>query len=694
MGAKMIRRFREVLRDVGFCLHSLSQSQAQWEIEMGRTIFARRKKLLLAAVAPIILALVWSWALGEPTPAASAPLPGQFVSALSDDPLPQEIPTLGGSKAFMPSQVTPEMFFGSILVGLIAGLITGVIGAGGGYILTPALMSFGVRGIMCVGTDQFHLFAKAIMGTTIHRKLGNVNLRLAVWFVAGSFFGVTLGGLLSRYIFCYSPALSDAVISLSYVLVLGILGLYAIMDWLRLRKTPLSKSATEATTSFAKRLQRLPFRPRVRFDTAIVHGGRSICIYPVIVCGFIVGFVASIMGVGGGFLTFPMFVYGLGVSTFTTVGTDILQIIFTTAYSSIFQYAIYGFVFYTVAIGMLVGSLVGVQVGALVTNVVKGSQIRAFFALTILAGFFNRFFALPRKLADLGYVSMSREASVRIEHAGVVLFFGIVGIFALWILGVFVRNVGVMRAHRSGFPVPAGGPLIVDRTKFRLGLAGLIVFAIVLCVGVTLSRNGQTALTWADTFFNQLAKDSAYCIPKARKEAAAFADVPIDVDIQAREPLDAAEMHRVITASGCRASQTADRRTRILGTMGQLSAAAIADAELAFHNDGEALQAKYEMHANDPLYCWWLVFDGLARRYVQENRSDLADFARCIAAKVLEPAYNFRGIEARNTRDNVLPMAGLLGFYILYTLWYGFSILLLMEGFGVTMKVVKGRKET
>jgi uncharacterized membrane protein YfcA len=66
------------------------------------------------------------------------------------------------------------------------------------------------------------------------------------------------------------------------------------------------------------------------------------------------------MGVGGGFLTFPMFVYGLGVSTFTTVGTDILQIIFTTFYSSIFQYAIYGFVFYTVAMGMLLGSLVGV----------------------------------------------------------------------------------------------------------------------------------------------------------------------------------------------------------------------------------------------------------------------------------------------------------------------------------------------
>jgi len=690
----MIHRFQEVLKDFGFCLHSLSKGQAQWEIELGRTILARRKKLLLAAFAPVIVGLALSWALGEPTQVAPAASPAEFVSAMSGDPLPQKIPVLGGSKAFMPSYVTPKMFFGSILVGLIAGLITGVIGAGGGYILTPALMSFGVRGIMCVGTDQFHLFAKAIMGTTIHGKLGNVNLRLAAWFVAGSFFGVTLGGLLSRAIFSVSPALSDAVISLTYVLVLGILGLYAITDWLRLRKVKASRSRVEATTPFAKWLQRLALRPRVGFDTAIVPGGRSICIYPVIACGFIVGFVASIMGVGGGFLTLPMFVYGMGVSTFTTVGTDILQIIFTTAYSSIFQYAIYGFVFYTVAVAMLVGSLIGVQMGALVTNVVKGSQIRAFYALTILAGFFNRLCALPRKLADLGYVSLSRDASVWIENAGVVLFFGLVGIFALWILGVFVRNLRMMRTDRSGQPVPAGGPLIVDRAKFGLGLAGLIVFAIVLGSGVTLSKGGQTILAWADNFFNQLAKNSTYYIPDARKEAVAFADVPIDIGIRPRETLDGAEINRIIAASGCQASPTVDGRTRILGTMGQLSEAAIADAELAFLNNEKALLAEHEMPPSEVLFCWWIVFDGLARRYVQENRHEQAEFAKFLSAKVLEPAYNFRGIEAKKTHDNVLPLVGLLCFYVLYTLWYGFSILLLMGGFGITMTMVKGRRET
>ncbi len=106
--------------------------------------------------------------------------------------------------------------------------------------------------------------------------------------------------------------------------------------------------------------------------------------------GVIVGALAAIMGVGGGFVTFPMFVYIFGVSTATTVGTDILQIIFTAGLASIVQYAIYGYVFYTLAMGMLIGSLIGIQVGALTTKVVKGIQIRGFYAMSIIAGFINR----------------------------------------------------------------------------------------------------------------------------------------------------------------------------------------------------------------------------------------------------------------------------------------------------------------
>jgi len=408
----------------GKVLTELSRAQANWELQMSRVILGKRWKWLLVAMLPVLLGVGLEMA-------SAADIPGY----------------LGGSKGYMPSFVTLNMFIGSIFVGLMAGLITGVIGAGGGYVLTPALMSIGVKGIMAVGTDQFHLFAKAIMGTVIHKKMGNVNFWIAVWFVIGSVTGATTGGMINRAIYQKSPALSDAFISLIYVIMLGILGAYALYDWISSSKKnkAVDGSITEATTKFAKWLQALPLKPRVKFDEDIVPGGRSMSVYPLIIVGFIVGNVAAMMGVGGGFLTFPIFVYGLGVSTFTTVGTDILQIIFTTAYSSIAQYAVYGYVFYSVAMGMLLGSLIGVQMGALATKVLKGSTIRAIYALTIIAGFTNRICALPPKLSDAGYLAMSKQSMAVMTSVGNIVFFALAAMFSFWILVSFLRGVGKFR---------------------------------------------------------------------------------------------------------------------------------------------------------------------------------------------------------------------------------------------------------
>jgi hypothetical protein len=151
------------------------------------------------------------------------------------------------------------------------------------------------------------------------------------------------------------------------------------------------------------------------------------------------------MGVGGGFVTFPMFVYTFGISTMTTVGTDILQIIFTAGFASITQYAIYGYVFYTLAMGMLLGSLIGIQVGALTTKVVKGIHIRAFYALTILAGFANRITVLPKKLGDLGYVKISKNMADGIEAVGFWVFWIMIGIFGVWLFAKFFGNIKVLR---------------------------------------------------------------------------------------------------------------------------------------------------------------------------------------------------------------------------------------------------------
>ena len=253
--------------------------------------------------------------------------------------------------------------------------------------------------------------------------------------------------------------LSDTFISLIYVIMLGFLGIYALFDFLKLRKGGEkthahggnpgggNPTAVAGVTGFAGRLQAARIPPTITFDQDLVPGGRRLPAVFVAVCGGIVGFVAAIMGVGGGFLTFPMFVYTLGVSSFTTVGTDIFQIIFTAGWASISQYAIYGFIFYTLAMGMLLGSLIGIQVGALTTKVVKGIYIRGFYATAILAGFTNRLFALPGKLADLEVIKISKGLGNGLNVAGTIIFFVVVGFFAVWVCSKFFGNIKTLKGE-------------------------------------------------------------------------------------------------------------------------------------------------------------------------------------------------------------------------------------------------------
>jgi uncharacterized membrane protein YfcA len=197
--------------------------------------------------------------------------------------------------------------------------------------------------------------------------------------------------------------------------------------------------------NIAKKIQSLKIAPMVKFDHGLIPGGRSISWVFLVLSGALVGFAAGIMGVGGGFLTFPIFVYVLGVSSMTTVGTDIFQIIFTAGYASISQYAIYGFIFYTLAMGMLLGSLLGIQIGAMVTKVVPGITIRGFYAMSVLAGFVNRIFSLPSKLAAIDLIPLPKTLGTILDGIGIWAFFVVIGGFSVWVIGTFFKSLRLLK---------------------------------------------------------------------------------------------------------------------------------------------------------------------------------------------------------------------------------------------------------
>jgi len=413
-----------------------ARAHARWEIQMSANILGSRKRvlLLLLLLVPVLL--------------------GGFVFA---DQVGSAIPDiLGGKKAYSPAFYSTGIFIVSILIGLGAGLITGCIGAGGGFIIAPALMSAGIKGILAVGTDLFHIFAKAIMGSIIHRKLGNVSVPLAVVFLIGAILGATAGGLINRILYELNPVLSDAFITTIYALMLGFLGCYAMLDFLKARKSGDTgdahgggggKAEGAELGGLPRKLQAVNIPPMVKFDFDFTPGGRSISWIFLVLSGGLVGLAAGIMGVGGGFLTFPIFVYMLGVSSMTTVGTDIFQIVFTAGYASISQYAIYGFIFYTLAMGMLLGSLLGIQIGAMVTKVVPGITIRGFYAMAVLAGFVNRFFALPAKLGEMGVIDISKALGKTLDTIGVWAFFIVIAGFGVWVIGTFLKNISVLKGE-------------------------------------------------------------------------------------------------------------------------------------------------------------------------------------------------------------------------------------------------------
>ncbi|MBU1054281.1 MAG: sulfite exporter TauE/SafE family protein [Proteobacteria bacterium] len=413
-----------------------ARAHAKWELDISNVILRDKKRLVILGllIIPIIL--------------------GGFAFA---EPLGEALPEfLGGKTAYSPAFFTPTIFVASILIGICAGLITGCIGAGGGFIIAPALMSAGIKGILAVGTDLFHIFAKAIMGSVIHRKLGNISVALGLIFIIGAVAGATTGGVINRVIYDINPILSDAFITIIYVVMLGILGIYSLYDFLQARKSPNAGGDAHGGDSegmdlgnLPKKIQSYNIPPMITFDEGLVPGGRKISALFLVLSGALVGFCAAIMGVGGGFLTFPVFVYVLGVSSLTTVGTDVFQIIFTAGYAAISQYAIYGFIFYTLAMGMLLGSLLGIQVGAMATKVVKGITIRGFYAMAVLAGFSNRFFALPGKLADIKLITLSKETCKILDMIGNVLFFIVIGFFAVWVISTFFKNIKKLKGEEA-----------------------------------------------------------------------------------------------------------------------------------------------------------------------------------------------------------------------------------------------------
>ena len=280
------------------------------------------------------------------------------------------------------------------LLGMIVGTMTGFFGVGGGFLITGGLLVLGVPTIYAVGTGLLMVMGTAITSTLRHRRLGNVDIRLAALIVCGTIPGVFGGEWVNGRL--AAAGIAGPVVGVVYFVLLLSLGALMVGNWLRqIRYRP----GPAVGGGLPRWFHQLPLGPaRLPLPGRDAAGGRrAVNLRPAFpnagiaemsallpaLAGFVIGFIAALLGAGGGFLLMPFLVYGLGVPPAVAIGTDLFQIIVTGTLGA-FLYSLDGNVDPVLAVIMFASASVGTQLGALSTRFVNASRILGLFGVTVL----------------------------------------------------------------------------------------------------------------------------------------------------------------------------------------------------------------------------------------------------------------------------------------------------------------------
>ncbi|KJS33102.1 MAG: membrane protein [Desulfatitalea sp. BRH_c12] len=284
------------------------------------------------------------------------------------------------------------------VVGFIGGLVSGFIGSGGAFVLTPGMMSLGVPGTVAVASNMCHKFPKAMVGAYKRFKYGQVDIKLGLFLAASAVVGVQAGIKIQNWILdLWGQAGSNLYVSVSFVLVLVVVGGYVFIDACRSRKA----CGVESIATLARKLQSVQLPPMIYFKRADVR----ISLWFTIPVGFATGMLAATIAVGG-FIGVPGMIYVLGVSGFVASATE-LVIAFVMGLGGSINWAMHGMVDIRLTLIILAGSLLGVQLGAIGTTYVKEHMIKNVMGIIMLMVAVSRALAIPEYLDQLAVISIN-----------------------------------------------------------------------------------------------------------------------------------------------------------------------------------------------------------------------------------------------------------------------------------------------
>lgn len=264
-----------------------------------------------------------------------------------------------------------------VLFGLggLVGILSGMFGVGGGFLMTPLLFFIGIPPAVAVATEANQIVASSFSGVLAHLKRKTVDLKMGTVLLIGGLIGAALGVMIFNYL--KSLGQVDLLVKLCYVVFLGVVGSLMFIESLNaIRK---SKKAVATPKKRGRSwVHALPLK--MRFRTS----GLYISVIPPMMVGLFVGILAAIMGVGGGFVMVPAMIYILGMPTKVVVGTSLFQIIFVTGFTTMLHATTNYTVDIALAVLLLVGGVIGAQIGTRIGVHLKAEQLRILLALMVI----------------------------------------------------------------------------------------------------------------------------------------------------------------------------------------------------------------------------------------------------------------------------------------------------------------------
>jgi uncharacterized protein len=332
------------------------------------------------------------------------------------------------------------------LVGFVGGLVSGFIGSGGAFVLTPGMMSLGVPGLVAVASNMCHKFPKALIGSMKRAKYGQVDVKLGVVLGISAEAGVLYGAHIQESIKkAFGDAGSNLYVSVSFVVILAVVGGFVLRDAWKTYKSGNSNEE-EKVTKLARWVQSVNIPGTMVYFKSL---NARISVLFTIPLGFATGMLAATIAVGG-FIGVPAMIYVLGAPSLMASATE-LVIAFVMGLGGSFKYAMHGLVDIRLAMIILGGSLFGIQLGAMGTTYVKPFMIKVVMGVIMVIVLFSRGLMVPVYLAQLGLIQTIDPTTVKILKSTSFLI-----MIAALLIGAFIVLKAMWQGRRAEQLATAG----------------------------------------------------------------------------------------------------------------------------------------------------------------------------------------------------------------------------------------------